>query len=125
MNIELLKASFEMVAPDKEAFIQRFYQRLFSSFPQIRLLFAQTDMQRQERAHMAVLAVVVAGLEQPEKLLPLMSSVLLETFEITLGPKFTSQMRETWSQALEMISKQMIHASEQPAGLSEVCLPAT
>src|SRR5947209_14775206 len=34
MNVVLLKESFDMVAPHKDAFAQSFYERLFSDYPQ-------------------------------------------------------------------------------------------
>jgi hemoglobin-like flavoprotein len=130
MNAALLKESFEMVAPQKDDFARRFYERLFSYYPETRSLFAQTDMRRQESVLMATLAAVVAGVERGENLTPilqklgekhygygvqpehypLVGGVLLETFDEFLGSQFTSEMQDAWSQAFEIISTQMIAA---------------
>jgi len=133
MDAVLLKQSFAVIAPQKSEFAQAFYQRLFSYYPQVKPLFANTDMQRQEGSLMATLAVVVAGVERGDNLLPtlqtlgekhqrfgakaeyfpLVGGVLLETFHEFLGPKLTPALQDAWSQAFELISTQMINAFQQ------------
>jgi hemoglobin-like flavoprotein len=128
MNAELLKQSFEMVAPRKEEFAHSFYQRLFTDHFQTRALFAHTDMKRLEGALMATLAMVVAGVERGENLIPilrtlgtkhtrhgvrsnhypLVGAALLETFHEYLGLQFIEAMQDSWSQAFELISIQML-----------------
>ncbi|WP_376796602.1 globin family protein [Thermogemmatispora sp.] len=132
MNAPLLKESFGLIAPQKEAFARRFYERLFAAYPQTRLLFAGTDMRRQESALMATLAAVVAGVERGENLepvlrrlgerhyrygvqpehYPLVGQALLATFGDFLGPRFSPAMHDAWAQAFEVISSQMIAAGE-------------
>ncbi len=128
MDVALLKQSFEMILPQRDAFAHSFYQRLFSYYPETLPLFAQTDMKRQESSLMATLATVVAGAERGDNLsptlhalgvkhrdygakpehYPLVGSVLLETFHEYLGLSFTPTMQDAWSQAFEIISSQMI-----------------
>ena len=135
MDINMLKQSFEMVAPQKEAFAHSFYERLFAYYPETRSLFAHTNMSRQESSLMATLAVVVAGVERGDNLTPtlhqlgdkhdrygakpehypLVGGVLLETFHEYLGPRFTPAMQDAWSQAFELISGQMIEATHHQA----------
>lgn len=133
MNPEMLKQSFTMVAPQKEAFAHSFYERLFSYYPATKPLFANTDMKRQEGSLMATLAVVVSAVERGDNLLPtlhqlgakhqrygaqpehypLVGGILLETFNEYLGPKFTPEMQDSWSQAFELISGQMLEGAAQ------------
>ncbi len=133
MDANLLKQSFDMIIPQKEAFAHSFYQRLFSDYPTTRQMFARTDMARQEGSLMATLAVVVSGVERGDNLTPtlrtlgqkhqqygalpehypLVGGVLLETFHEYLGPKFTAEMQDAWSQAFEVISTQMIEGAQQ------------
>jgi methyl-accepting chemotaxis protein len=129
MNVDMLKRSFEMIAPQKEAFAHRFYDRLFADYPQTQSLFAHTDMKRQQGALMATLAVVVAGVDRGDNLVPileklgakhqryykvqaehypLVGAVLLETFHSSLGSTFTPVMQEAWDQAIELISAHML-----------------
>ena len=128
MDAGLLRQSFEMVVPLKEAFAHSFYNRLFAYYPGTKTLFARTDMKRQEASLIATLAVVVAGVERGEHIrpilqdlgrkherygakpehYPLVGGVLLETFHEYLGQKFTPQMEAAWSQAYDIISGQMM-----------------
>ncbi|WP_160146016.1 globin domain-containing protein [Dictyobacter aurantiacus] len=122
-----------MIAPRKEEFAHSFYERLFSYYPQTKHLFAQTDMRRQESSLMATLAVVVAGVERGDSLVPtlntlgkrhshygaapehypLVGGVLLETFHEYLGSQFTPAMQDAWSNAFELISNQMIEGTQK------------
>jgi methyl-accepting chemotaxis protein len=128
MNVELLKKSFEMVAPQKEIFARGFYERLFTDYPATRQLFARTDMRRQESSLMATLAVVIAGVERGDNLVPvvqqlgekhgrygamaehypIVGAVLLEMLHQHLDSQFTVEMQDAWDQAFELISTQMI-----------------
>jgi hemoglobin-like flavoprotein len=127
MNASLLRASFDLVEPRKEEFARAFYQRLFAEYPQTRTFFAHTDMKRLYSALAATLAVVVAGAEKGENLVPILRSlgerhvrygvrpehypivgkVLLETFSDFLGPNWTPAFQETWEQAFEIIAHVM------------------
>ncbi len=131
MNVALLKESFDMVVPQKEAFAHSFYERLFTDYPQTQSLFAETDMPRQEGSLMATLATVVAGVQRGDNLVPTLQRLgqkhkrygaqseyyafvgasLLETFSQYLGPRFTPEMQEAWEEAYEIISTQMIEGA--------------
>src|SRR5260370_22569186 len=133
MNVALLKQSFEMVAPQKEEFAHSFYQRLFSYYPQTQEVFAETDMKRQEGALVATLAIVIAGVERGDNLVPalqalggkhvrygaeadhypLVGGVLLDTLQEYLGPNFTPEVQDAWTQAYELISAQMLEGARQ------------
>lgn len=128
MNAILLKVSFDMIVPHKDAFAHSFYERLFIGYPQTQPLFAQTNMRGQVGALLATLATVVAGVLRGDKLVPMLQklgqrhktygvtaehytcfrAVLLETFQHYLGPRFTPDMQQAWEEAFEMISTQML-----------------
>ncbi len=135
MDPILLKESFYLVAPDKEAFARHFYSQLFAHYPQTRQLFPATEggMRRQESSLIATLAMVVAGVERGENLTqvvrklgerhrrygaqaahyPLVGQLLLQTFQDFLGDAFTPQMKEAWSKAYEIISTEMLKGASQ------------
>ncbi len=143
MNVALLKESFDMIAPHKDAFALSCYQQLFTEYPQTQPLFAHTNMRRQEGALMATLATVIAGAQRGDNLIstveqlgqrhkgygvkaehyPILRGVLLETFHHYLGPRFTPQMQEAWEEAFEMISAEMLKGADvlppQKAGESQ------
>jgi hemoglobin-like flavoprotein len=132
MDVALLKDSFDMIAPHKDAFALSCYQQLFTDYPQAQPLFAQTNMRRQEGALMATLATVIAGVQRGDNLIPtlqrlgqrhkgygieaehypMLQVVLLETFHHYLGPRFTPHMQEAWEEAFEMISAEMLKGAD-------------
>ncbi len=131
MNVALLKESFDMIVPQKDAFAHSFYERLFTDYPQTRALFAQTDMRRQENSLAATLATVVAGVQRGDNLVPvlqqlgqrhkrygaqaehypLVGAALLETFHQYLRSRFTPAMQEAWEEAYEIISTRMLEGA--------------
>jgi hemoglobin-like flavoprotein len=129
MDIALLKYSFGLLSPQKEAFAHSFYQRLFLCYPQVQPLFAKVDMKRQESSLVATLEMIIDGMERGDNLAPalqalgrrhvdygakaadypLVGAVLLETLREYLGHGFTIEILKAWSQAYELISRQMQH----------------
>jgi hemoglobin-like flavoprotein len=132
MNAALLKESFDMIAPQKDAFAHSFYERLFLDYPQTRALFARTDMRRQEGSLAATLATVVAGVQRGATLVPILQqlgskhkrygaqaehypivgAVLIETFHDYLRARFTAEMEEAWEEAFEIISAHMLEGAD-------------
>jgi nitric oxide dioxygenase len=127
MKADLLKASFDLVAPEKDKFAEAFYVRLFEKYPATRPFFANADMSQQTRALAATLAVVVAGVEKGENLVPVLESlgarhktygvkpehypivgeILIETFQSYLGENWTPAYQEAWVEAYGVISEVM------------------
>lgn len=141
MDPILLKDSFNMIAPHKEEFARRFYTQLFKQYPQTRRLFASTveEMFQQESLLVATLAVIIAGVERGENLTEVIHSpeahhgsygaqpaqdsivgaLLIQTFQDMLGERFTSQMKEAWSQAYEIMSVEILKEAGQYASPRE------
>ena len=133
MDVTLLQQSFAEVGPQKEAFAEAFYQRLFSLYPQTIPLFAATDMKRQQSSLMATLEMVVSGVARGDNVVPgieqlgrrhamygvkvehypMVGQALLETFEQFLRDKWTSQVEATWSEAYAIITDHMRRAGER------------
>jgi len=74
MDTTLLKQSFDLVAPQKEAFAEAFYNRLFTLYPQTKPLFAKADMKRQQSSLMATLAAVVKGVINGDNVTPVIEN---------------------------------------------------
>ena len=133
MDVTLLQQSFAEVGPQKEAFAEAFYQRLFVLYPQTTPLFAVTDMKRQQSSLMATLEMVVSGVARGDNVVPgieqlgrrhamygvkvehypMVGQALLETFEQFLRDKWTSQVEATWSEAYAIITDHMRRAGER------------
>jgi len=49
LNVELLEQSFDKVKPRANEFAASFYENLFKAHPEVKPLFANTDMGNQEK----------------------------------------------------------------------------
>jgi hemoglobin-like flavoprotein len=134
-QIELVRESFARVQPIADVAATIFYDRLFALDPEVRQLFRATDMAGQRKALMQTLAVVVAGLDRLDGLVPAVEALgrrhagygvspedfetvgaaLLETLEVGLKPDFTSETREAWATAYGLLASVMIGAAESVA----------
>jgi hemoglobin-like flavoprotein len=114
-------ARFEPVAEQSAAF---FYDKLFELDPEAERLFAGTDMDAQGRKVMRMFAEIVRTLDRPEALVPELADLgrrhvhygvrdsqydsvgtaLLWTLERGLGPAFTPEVRNAWTEAYLLIS---------------------
>ncbi len=125
LKVNVLAESFDLVVPQKEAFAEAFYNRLFILYPQTSVLFKDTDMKRQQASLVAALALVISSLQKsntdqlasvleglgqrhvgygvkPEHY-PLVGDVLLKTFADFLGNKWTTELNDAWSDAYTAI----------------------
>ncbi|TMC17678.1 MAG: hypothetical protein E6J34_18215 [Chloroflexi bacterium] len=67
MDVGLLRKSFDLIAPTKEAFAHAFYARLFEQYPALRPLYSQ-DISVQARSFAATLQMIVSAVEREEDL---------------------------------------------------------
>lgn len=129
-------ARFEPVAEQSAAF---FYDKLFELDPEAERLFARTDMDAQGRKVMRMFAEIVRTLDRPEALVPELADLgrrhvhygvrdsqydsvgtaLLWTLERGLGPAFTPEVRNAWTEAYLYMSIVLRRAAaREQAGLS-------
>ncbi len=112
---DLVQETFAMVEPIAEQAAELFYGRLFEIAPNLKALF-KGDMVEQQRKLMAVLKVAVAGLDDPERLIPAVrilgqrhaeygvvdddydtvAEALIWTLEQGLGEAFTPDVADAW-----------------------------
>ena len=137
-EIELIEGSFASVAPIKVEAAALFYGRLFEMAPEVRPLFTG-DMTEQGAKLMMTLAVVVNGLRDVDKLLPVVQNLarrhvgfgvrpehyptvgaaLLWTLEQGLGEAFTPATEAAWQKAYGTLAGVMVsaaYAGPEPAG---------
>src|SRR5512138_1231189 len=69
-RIARVRASWTLLAPIAETAAARFYERLFELDPSLVPLFAAADPATQRRKLVQTLAMVVAGIEDFDRLLP-------------------------------------------------------
>jgi len=134
LQIELLENSFQAIAPRGGEFVEVFYERLFTQFPQTRAFFTSTDMKEQRKKLLGALLLVIQNLRKPEVLTsalkglgqrhvaygvrpehyPIVGAVLLETFSDLLGEDWTPEYRDAWAQAYEVVCSIMLEGASVP-----------
>lgn len=140
-QITLIQDSFAKVVPIKDAAAEIFYSDLFETAPEVKPYFANSDMKEQGSKLMATLGVVVNGLRDLDKIVPVAQELavrhvgygvkaedydkvgasLLRTLEKGLGDAFTSDVKEAWTTAYGTLSTVMTDAAyAEPVGGGEV-----
>lgn len=126
-QVNLVQKSFGQVAPIADQAAEMFYGRLFEIAPEVKPLF-HGDMADQRRKLIAALAMVVNGLDRLDTILPSASALakrhvaygvtapqyapvgaaLLWTLEQGLGPQWTPEVAQAWTDAYTTLSGFMI-----------------
>lgn len=130
LQIELLEQSFAAVAPQAEELADRFYERLFREYPQVKPLFAKTDMAQQKKHLIVALSLVVNNLRKPDDLTkavwdlglrhvdygvqrsqyPIVGKVLSETLAEITGDTWSAELECAWGDAYSAIQTVIYHA---------------
>ncbi len=129
----VVKDTWSQLGPVADDFTRQFYDRVFEIDPSLRGLFESTDMPAQRQKVIQAFAMVVAGLDNLEALVPgvqdlgrrhvgygvqddhyaTVGQALLQTFEQTLGPAWTDEAKDAWSTAYATLSGVMRDAASQ------------
>ena len=132
LNVELLEQSFEKIKPEADAFVEGFYDNLFTDNPEAKPLFEHTDMKKQKAMLLQALVFTVENLRNPDALssalkgmgarhvkygalpahYPLVGGALLKTFEQKLGSEWTEEVKQAWVAAYGAISELMLEGAE-------------
>ena len=130
-NVALLETSFDALRPQATRLGERFYANLFSTYPETKPLFANTDLAAQQQKLVASLALVIDNLRNPDALqktlyalgsrhvdygtvvahYPLVGEVLLETLAELMGDQWTPAHRQAWADAYTAVSSLMIEGA--------------
>ena len=113
----LVQDSWEKVVPISETAAELFYGRLFELDPELKPLFAESDMKEQGKKLMIMITTAVRGLDKLEQLLgaiqdmgkrhvgygvkaehyDTVGAALLDTLEKGLGDDWTPEHKEAWA----------------------------
>lgn len=135
MNIDLLRSTFATVAPRADDLAKAFYNRMLTTFPQVRPLFSETDFKQQRAKLVQSLVAVVALVDKPDQLGPVLENLgqshedyrvtermypyvsfsMLSVLAEFLGSDWTAEAATTWEDALTFVSNAMIEAQRQHA----------
>ena len=112
-------SGFQELAPRGEEFVSSFYDRLLSKYPEVKPLFADTDMAEQKKKVLNSLVLVVNNLRKPDVLgpalkqlgerhreigvkkehHPMVGEALLATFASYFGEKWTPELKSARAEA--------------------------
>ena len=130
LQVQLVRASFQLVEPIADQAADLFYTRLFSAQPQLRAMF-RGDMRAQGATLMRMIAVAIRHLDRPEILMPqlrtlgvrhagygvhaahydMVGEALLGTLRDGLGAAFTADVEEAWVAMYALVSRTMQDAA--------------
>jgi hemoglobin-like flavoprotein len=130
-QIRLVRVTWLEVSPIADTAAGLFYGRLFESDPEIRRLFAHTDMDQQRLKLLRTLTVAVGALDKLDTIRPalenlgrrhvgygveerhydLVGAALLWTLQQGLGDRYTAAVREAWTAAYSTLAAIMREAA--------------
>nr|WP_039737586.1 globin domain-containing protein [Hassalia byssoidea] len=142
LNIELLEQSFEKIKPRADEFTASFYEHLFTLYPELKPLFATTDMAKQQKKLLNALVLVVENLRNAEALEPVLNALgarhvgygaiakyygpvgeaLLMSFEQYLQQDWTPEVKQAWVDAYRAITALMLKGAGAESVPKEVQL---
>jgi NAD(P)H-flavin reductase/hemoglobin-like flavoprotein len=132
MDTAALKASWGKVVAAGDDVPLYFYSHLFLSHPDVRSMFP-IQMSGQRDKLVTALGAVVSNVDEIDKVIPLLEQLgrdhrrfsvvtehytavgasLLATLKKFLGPSWTPDLADTWTQAYGLVAKVMVAAAEQ------------
>jgi nitric oxide dioxygenase len=134
LNVELLQGSFEQVKPAATQLTSRFYELIFTDYPDLKPLFAHTDMPKQRQMLLQSLVLVIENLREPEVLssslkglgtrhvkygvlpahYPPIGQCLIKALQETAGTAWTPEMQQAWIEAYGAVTALMLDGANYP-----------
>lgn len=131
-EIELLEKTFAVLLPKGDVVAERFYERLFSEYPQLTPFFDGISIKGQQKKLLASLVLLVQNLHKPEVLndylrglgarhqhygvvseqYPLFAENLLSVLEEFCGDVWTTEVEQAWGNTLNTVASIMLEAYE-------------
>ena len=132
-QVGLLADSWSVLAHRRADIAAAFYQVLFDRYPQLRPLFARTEMRAQYEKFAGMVDEIVALRNEPRQVVrnavllgqrharygvtrehyAPAGAALLQALGDALGPAFTPAVREAWSEGYLLVSAIMVRAAER------------
>ncbi len=133
-QVKLVQGTFSKVAPIADKAAEIFYAKLFELDPTLKPLF-KSDIKDQGRKLMAMIAAAVNGLDDLEKLVPVVqglgkrhvdygvtpdhydtvAAALLYTLEVGLGDDWTPEVKQAWVEVYTVLATTMKDAAYSEA----------
>jgi hemoglobin-like flavoprotein len=127
-KVSTLEQSFESIKYEILDISTTFYRILFEKYPQVKPMFARTDLYAQQRKFARSLELMVENLRRPDAVshilrdlgskhasfgviaeyYPIVRGVLLEAFEIHMKDGWTVEVADAWDQAFTLVQEMML-----------------
>jgi hemoglobin-like flavoprotein len=140
LNVELLQSSFDRVKPHASTLTARFYELIFTDYPELQPLFAHTDMAEQRQKLLQSLVLVVDNLRQPEVLdrslkglgtrhvkygvlpahYPPIGQCLIKALHETAGTAWTPEVQQAWIDAYGAVTALMLDGANYPPEVLQI-----
>jgi hemoglobin-like flavoprotein len=128
LAISVLEDSFDLVAPRGDELVERFYDRLFATAPELRSLFGATDMARQRQMLLGALVLLRKSLRNLESIVPalqalgarhatygvlpehypIVGAALLDTMAKIGGSAWLPKYTQAWADAYQVVQDAML-----------------
>ncbi|MBC7894364.1 MAG: PAS domain-containing protein, partial [Cytophagaceae bacterium] len=134
-DIKLLRDSFDALRPRAGVLASTFYRILFQRYPTVKPLFAHVDMAEQQRKLIQAIALVVATVHDPKRLVPAVKALgarhvgygavpahydavgecLLAALATVAGALWSPRLDAAWARAYAQVAKLAIAGAAQAA----------
>ena len=132
LDISALETSFDHIAPRGDQLVDLFYTRLFAVAPDVKPLFADTDLKRQKAMLLAALILLRKSLRdldlvtptlrdmgarhvrygaQPQHY-PVVGEVLIASMAQVAGEAWTPEYQLAWTEAFAVVAGVMLEGAE-------------
>lgn len=131
MDLQALETSFDLVAPHGDELVDTFYARLFAAEPDVRPLFAGTDMTEQKTKLLATLVLLRKSLRDLGAVVPklrelgrrhrdygahpehyaVVGAVLIDSMAAVAGPDWRPEYTRAWADALDVVAGSMLEGA--------------
>ena len=132
LDLESLETSFDLVAPRGDELMDVFYARLFATAPDVKPLFARTDIQRQKTMLLGALVLLRKSLRDLDAIVPklrelgarhvaygalpehypVVGVVLITSMAQIAGTAWTEAYERAWADAYEVVAGAMREGAE-------------
>ncbi len=133
LDVATLESSFALLEPKLEDVVDSFYDELFSSYPEVRPLFANTSKAKQIKKLSAALRLVAGNLKNVDSLAKALTAMgarhqgygveaehyeivaksLLKVMKAAAGRAWTRNVNKAWTDALNVVAEVMLSAYDE------------
>ena len=128
LDVQTLETSFDLLAPQAEVLVEKFYEELFLQYPSVIPMFKNTTPEEQQKKLLSALKLVINNIRKPDVLgqalkglgekhqsygaVPehynVVATTLISVMRDMAGDAWTEQIQSAWEHALNTIAEIML-----------------